>query len=263
MELCELRGVADDKEVVNNCHEIIDKYLSYENSSLDFVYKCLDTSIQNCSWLFAWRFLNMEIDKLSGKYEEDKKNYEQEQRRILLDYTPIDLGNRFLSEEELKTLNEKFGVIDANGVFHTGIRKEKKIDHRQLASYLQEQEKILKYYIRVGTATGYNEGIICAEAIRYGDENLLKEFLLTKEMAIAVYNIIMSRKDPRFNSFEEKLDYYADDFGFSTIRYNIIHRIYNRELFERNTEVLSKTLGKRFDKRFFREVLKDREFNGV
>lgn len=50
-----------------------------------------------------------------------------------------------------------------------------------------------------------NDGLLCAESSYYGNNDSLKEFLLTEKMAIALYNSIMSKKNIRFSIFEEKL----------------------------------------------------------
>ena len=66
----------------------------------------------------------------------------------------------------------------------------------------------------------------------------------------------MSKRDRRFSTFEEKLAYYGDEFGYYSLKYNSIYPIYNKELFDNIMKVLSYTLGKRFDKKFFIDVLK-------
>ena len=254
-KLCALNGYKDNEEVIENCFHIIEKYLSFENSSLDVVNYHLQNSLDNDSWLLAWKGINEEIDKLSSDYYIRKEKYEQEQKRILLDYYPLDLGERFLTEEELKALKINLGVIDANGVFHTGKREQAIIEHRKLANYLRLCNKIIEYYIRVGCVCGHNDGILCAESIAYGDNESLKKFLLTEKMAIALYNGIMSKKDNKFYTFEEKLAYYGNEFGYNSLKYNVINPIYNRELFDNNMKVLSYTLGNRFDKKFFVDIL--------
>ena len=213
-KLCELRGYKDDEEVISNCMQMIDKYLSLEGSSLDVVNYYLQNSLDNGAWLLAWKVIREEIDKLTGDYYKEQERFEQEQQRILLDYHPLDLGERSLTEEELDQLKVNLGVIDANGVFHTGEREKTKIDHRKLANYLRLFNKIIEYYIRVWCVCWYNDGILCAESIAYGDNESLKKFLLTEKMAIALYNGVMSKKDSRFSTFEEKLAYYGDDMRF-------------------------------------------------
>jgi len=148
-KLCELRGYKDDEEVISNCMQMIDKYLSLEGSSLDVVNYYLQNSLDNGAWLLAWKGIREEIDKLTGDYYKEQERFEQEQQRILLDYHPLDLGKRSLTEEELNQLKVNLGVIDANGVFHTGEREKTKIDHRKLANYLRLFNKIIEYYIRV------------------------------------------------------------------------------------------------------------------
>ena len=255
-KLCELRGFKDDEEVISNCWQIIDRYLSFKGSSLGVVDYYLQNSLDNGAWIFAWKGIKEETEKLSGEFYVKQKKYEQEQMRILLDYNPLDLGERFLTEEELSSIKVDLGVIDANGVFHTGERNQTKVDHRKLANYLRLRNKIIEYYIRVGCVCGHNDGILCAESISYGDNESLKHFLLTEKMAIALYNGIMSKRDRRFSTFEEKLAYYGDEFGYYSLKYNSIYPIYNKELFDNNMKVLSYTLGKRFDKKFFIDVLK-------
>ena len=255
-KLCELRGYKDDEEVISNCMQIIDKYLSLEGGSLDVVNYYLQNSLDNGAWILAWKGIKEETYRLTGDYFKEQEKIEQEQQRILLDYHPVDLGERFLTEEELNQLKVNLGVIDANGVFHTGEREKTKIDHRKLANYLRLCNKIIEYYIRVGCVCGYNDGILCAESIIYGDNESLKKFLLTEKMAIALYNAIMSKKDSRFSTFEEKLAYYGDEFGYYSLKYNSINPIYNRELFDNNMKVLSYTLENKFDKKFFMDILK-------
>lgn len=255
-KLCELRGYKDDEEIISNCMQIIENYLSFEGSSLDVVNYHLQSSLDNGAWILAWKGIKEETDRLTGDYYKEQEKIEQEQQRLLLDYHPVDLGERFLTEEELKQIKVNLGVIDVNGVFHTGEREQTKIDHRKLANYLRLCNKIIEYYIRVGCVCGYNDGILCAESIVYGNNESLKNFLLTEKMAIALYNAIMSKKDSRFSTFEEKLAYYGDEFGYFSLKYNSINPIYNRELFDNNMKVLSYTLGKKFDKKFFIDVLK-------
>ena len=257
-KLCELRGFKDDEVVISNCWQIINRYLSFEGSSLDVVDNYLQFSLDNGAWIFAWKGIKEETDKLSGEYYVEQEKQEQEQKRILLDYNPVDLGERFLTEEELNAIKVNLGVIDANGVFHTGERPQTKVDHRKLANYLRLCNKIIEYYIRVGCVCGHNDGILCAESISYGNNESLKKFLLTEKMAIALYNGIMSKRDSRFSTFEEKLAYYGDEFGYYSLKYNPINPIYNKELFNNNMKVLSYTLGKRFDKKFFIDVLKNK-----
>ena len=255
-KLCEFSGYKDDEEVISNCMQIIDKYLSLEGSSLDVVNYHLQNSLDNGAWLLAWKGIREETDKLTGDYDKKQEKFEQEQQRILLDYHPLDLGERFLTEEELKQLKVTLGVIDANGVFHTGEREKTKIDHRKLANYLRLCNKIIQYYIRVGCVCGQNDGILCAESLFYGDRESLKHFLLTEKMAIALYNAIMSKKDYRFSSFEEKLAYYGTEFGYYSTKWQGMPHIYDNKLFNNNIKVLSYTLGNRFDKKFFTDILK-------
>lgn len=255
-KLCELRGYKDDEEVISNCMLIIERYLSLDGSSLEVVNYHLQNSLDNGAWLLAWKGIKEETDRLTGDYYLEQEKYEQEQKRLLLDYQPLDLGKRILSEDELQALRINLGVIDANGVFHTGERIQTKIDHRKLAKYLKLCNKIIEYYIRVGCVCGHNDGILCAESIAYGDNDSLKNFLLTEKMAIALYNGIMSKKDRRFCTFEEKLAYYGDEFGYYSLKYNSSNPIYNRELFDNNMKVLSYTLGNRFDKGYFVDILK-------
>ena len=100
-----------------------------------------------------------------------------------------------------------------------------------------------------------NDEIICAESLFYGNEYLLKHFLFTEEMSIALYNAVMSKKDYRFTTFEEKLSYYGTEFGYYSIKYDVFPRIYDKELFNNNMKVLSYTLGKRFDRKYFSDIL--------
>ena len=259
IKLCTIRGCNND-ETIANCLQIINKYLSYDGSSLDILFNCLDTAIYNNCWILAWKMIAEETDKLSGKYYIDKEKQEVENESILLNYKPLDLGERFLNEEELEKINVNLGVIDAFGIFHTSERLDipssKWPNHRKLANYLYSQNKIIQYYIRVGCICGINGGLLCAESLLYGDNDSLKRFLLTEKMAIALYNSIMSKKDMRFSTFEEKLAFYGTDFGYYSTRYNIIPQIYNTELYNNNMKILSYTLGKRFDRKYFTDILK-------
>ena len=257
-KLCEFRGFKDDEEVISNCWQIIKRYLSFEGGSLEVIDYYLQNSIDNGTWLIAWKGIQEETDKLTGDYYIHQKKYEQEQKRILLEYQPLDLGERFLTEEELKKIKVNLGVIDANGIFHTGERNNAKVDHRKLAHYLKLCNKIIDNYIRVGCVCGDNDGILCAESISYGNTESLKKFILTEKMAIALYNGIMSKRDSRFSTFEEKLAYYGDEFGYYSLKYNSINPIYNKELFNNNMKVLSHTLGKRFEKKFFIDILNNK-----
>ena len=46
-KLCELRGFKDYEEVISNCWQIINRYLSFEGSSLDVVDYYLQNSLDN------------------------------------------------------------------------------------------------------------------------------------------------------------------------------------------------------------------------
>lgn len=118
------------------------------------------------------------------------------------------------------------------------------------------KNKIIEYYIRVGCICGENDGILCAESLFYGDDTSLKDFLLNEKMVIALYNAIMSKRDVRFTTFEEKLAFYGTEFGYYSNKYNIVPQIYDNELYNNNIKVLSYTLGKRFDKKYFTDILK-------
>ena len=65
-KLCELRGFKDDEEVISNCWQIIDRYLSFEGSSLGVVDYYLQNSLDNGAWIFAWKGIKEETEKLSG-----------------------------------------------------------------------------------------------------------------------------------------------------------------------------------------------------
>lgn len=259
IELCDLRGCNND-ETIANCLQIIDKYLAYEGSSLDTLLNCLNTGINNNSWLLAWKMVVEETDKLSGEYYVKQEKERIESETILLNYEPLNLGERIFNEDELQDLKVNLGVIDVFGTFHTserlGVSSSKWPDHRKLANYLRLQDKIIQYYIRVGCICGENDGLLCAESLYYGDNNSLKNFLLTEEMAIALYNSIMSKKDIRFSTFEEKLAFYGTEFGYYSTKYSVAPQIYDNELYNNNMKVLSYTLGKRFDRKYFTDILK-------
>lgn len=182
VQFCDIFGYNDEK-IISNCLRIIDKYLSFENSSIDKLYFYLDEGIRNFSWRLIWENINEEIDKLSGQYDIKQEKIKTDRQNILLSYEALNLGERFFDEEELKRIKVNLGVIDANGVFHTserlGIPRDNWPDHRQLANYLKLGEKIVQYYIRVGCICGINDGILCAESLSYGNETSLKNFLLT------------------------------------------------------------------------------------
>lgn len=258
IELCNMRG-CNNEETIAYCFQIIDNYLSYKGSTLEVLFSCLNVGIDNHSWLLAWNLLTEEIDKLSGEYEANQEKEKNEGETILLDYEPLDLGERILSEKELQNLKVNLGVIDAFGIFHTserlGISPSKWPDHRSLARYLHLKEKIIQYYIRVGCICGKNDGLLCAESLCYGDYNSLKSFLLTEKMAIALYNSIMSKKNIRFSTFEEKLAFYGTEFGYYSTMYDVVPQIYDRQLYNNNMKVLSYTLGKRFDRKYFTDIL--------
>ena len=82
-KLCELRGFKDDEEVISNCWQIIDRYLSFKGSSLGVVDYYLQNSLDNGAWIFAWKGIKEETEKLSGEFYVKQKKYEQEQMRIL------------------------------------------------------------------------------------------------------------------------------------------------------------------------------------
>lgn len=259
IQLCTIHGY-NNKDVLNNCFKIIHKYLAFDNSSLDILFYCLEDGINNDSWLLTWKKVNEEIDKLSGKYYFEQEKAKKESVKILLDYEPLNLGERILNAEELTYLKIKLGLIDSFGVFHTSERlnvdRNKWPDHRKIANYLRLKNKIVQYYIRVGCICGQNDGILCAESMSYGDKESLKNFLLNEKMAIALYNAVMSKKDARFSTFEEKLAFYGTEFGYYSTKFDLASQIYDTELFNNNIKVLSYTLGNKFDKKFFIDILK-------
>lgn len=254
MKLC---NDLHDDEIKMSLNKLINEYLSCENSSINIVLQWLDVGIETNSSLLTKSLIKDEIKKLTGKkYIDDEKIIEQE-RKILLDYETIDLGNDFFSEKALIDLSVNLGVIDMSGVYHPCTRKGSDflMDHRKIATILKERNLIIEHYIRVGTICGINQGVLTAESIYYGNRDSLNKFLLTEKMAMALYNSIMSKKGKGFTTFEEKLAYFGNEFGYFSTRYDLVNQIYNDELFENNMEVLSYTLGKRFDKRFFKQIL--------
>lgn len=259
VQLCSIYGY-DNKEVLENCFKIIHKYLAFDDSSLDILFYYLKDGIDNGSWFLTWKKINEEIDKLSGKYYIELEDQKKESENILLDYEPLELGERILNDEELTYLKVNLGLIDSFGVFHSSERsnvdKSKWPDHRKIANYLRLKNKIIQYYIRVGNICGENDGLLCAESLSYGDRESLKNFLLSEKMAIALYNAIMSKKDVRFSTFEEKLAFYGTEFGYYSTKYDLAFQIYDKELFNNNVKVLSYTLGNKFDKKFFIDILK-------
>ena len=68
----------------------------------------------------------------------------------------------------------------------------------------------------------------------------------------------MSKKGKRFTTFEEKLAYFGNEFGYFSTKYNVVHQIYNDELFDNNVKVLSYSLGKKFDRHFFKQILESK-----
>ena len=255
IEICDINDYNND-EIVSDCFTKIDKYLSYDNSSLEILFNCLEEGIKNGSWILAWHLISKETNKLSGKYYQDIKETENEKKKILLDYQPINLGDRVFEKRELQDLQINLGLIDAFGVFHTSYRGYEKIDHRELAEYLKLKDRIFQYYIRVGSVAGRNNGMLSAESLLYGDRSSLKHFLLTEQMAIALYNAIMSKVGIGIHTFEEKLAYFGNEFGYYSNQYNVVPQIYDNELFNNNMKVLSSTLGKKFNKNFFLDILK-------
>ena len=93
-------------------YQIIENYLSFEGSSLDVVNYHLQNSLDNGAWILAWKGIKEETDRLTGDYYKEQEKIEQEQQRILLDYHPVDLGERFLTEEELKVYINEFNYKD-------------------------------------------------------------------------------------------------------------------------------------------------------
>lgn len=253
IELCGINDIKDE-EILTDCFNIIDKYLSCDGSSTEYLLYLLDFAIKNQAWLYFWQTIKKETDKLLNCEIDNSKEDE-----MLISYNPINLGERFLTNDELNKINIDLGVIDKFGVYHTskreGVMPFKYPDHRKLANYLNLQNKITDYYMRVGCICGENDEIICAESLFYGNEYLLKHFLFTEEMSIALYNAVMSKKDYRFTTFEEKLSYYGTEFGYYSIKYDVFPRIYDKELFNNNMKVLSYTLGKRFDRKYFSDIL--------
>lgn len=259
IKLCNLRN-CNNAETIANCYQIIDKYLANKDSSLDILFNCLDSGIHNNSWLLAWQMIREETDKLSGKYYAKQEQEKIENETILLNYEPLNLGERIFSENELQNIKVNLGIIDTFGTFHTSERlkipSSKWPDHRKLASYLHLKEKIIQYYIRVGCFCDISDDLLCPESIQYGDKGSLKKFVLTEKMAIALYNSIMSKKNRSLLRLEEKLAFYGTEYGYYSTKYDIVPRIYDYELYEKNMKVLSRTLEKRFDKQYFDYLMK-------
>ena len=240
-ELCLANGLGSSGTTFDTLLQKSIEYLSLNGSSIDTLFQCLSESIDmDNSILVASAYIKKLLDKI-------------EEKNVLQDCETIDLSDRFLNSEELASLNAKFGVIDSFGVFHSAERNIG-IDpsHKDLACYLKEANRIIDDYIRVGNNLPANEGIFSASSLTKLN---LKDFLLTEKMAIALYNGVMSRHDGRYSTFEEKLSYYGDDFGYHSIKYNFAPVIYDHELFENNMKVLTYTLGRKFDKSFFVELL--------
>lgn len=240
-ELCIANGLGSSGNTFDILLQKSNEYLSLKGSSIDTLFRCLSESVEMSNSLLL---ANAYIKELLNKSEENKET---------LEYAHIDLGNDFLSNDELTNLNVKFGVIDSYGVFHTAERNAGVVpSHENLAHYLKLTDKIVDNYIRVGNVLSTSEGIFSASSLT---KLTLKDFLLTEKMALALYNGVMSRHDGRYSTFEEKLAYYGDDFGYHSVKYNFAPAIYDHELFENNMKVLTYTLGKRFDKSFFVELL--------
>lgn len=50
--------------------------------------------------------------------------------------------------------------------------------------------------------------------------------------------------------------FYATEFGYYLTKYDVAPQIYDNELYNNNMKVLSYTLGKRFDRKYFNDILK-------
>lgn len=172
-------------------------------------------------------------------------------------YQGIDLGTKFYTFEELKDININLGVIDAQGCFYPLlIRGGQYLIHREIARILKEQGSIQNFYLRVGNIGGWNEGLIAPDKIIYSDGTYLRDFTFTPEMAIAIYNAIMSKDNEALTSFEERLAYYGNDFGYVSTKYWVDSQIYDAEFFHRSVQTLSRTLGNKFDANAFCNILR-------
>ena len=163
----------------------------------------------------------------------------------------INVGSDFLKPEYIKNYNINNAVIDKNGLLYIFDRNS--IDtnntHDKIAKYLR-----LKYYLRIAYFIKHNDGIICPDTV--SNINFpIKDFIINEQMCIALYNMINSKNDNNLSTFEEKLAKYASDFGYYTVLFNRVPQIYDYKMFNNNMDVLSYTLGKRFDKKFFIDIL--------
>ena len=166
------------------------------------------------------------------------------------DYESIDIGSEFIEPQKLHSFDIRFGIIDTTGDFHPIPPLEDCKTHAALATNLECEigEHIVKpCYVRVG-------GVIYSLDFRpYG--NIEGELIMNDKMAVAIYNSITS-KNSTLNTFEERLAEWGD-FGYSCDWVGGIRKgkIYDRKQFNENMAVLKSTLGSRFDKQYFIEIL--------
>lgn len=177
-------------------------------------------------------------------------------KMIIARIPSIDLGQGVMPTDKLSKLMIKVGVIDSKGIFydlhewrdkHNAHREF--IVHGDFVAALAEQKKIKRHFIRV--ATSEHEGTWFAPASTDDDE---KRFILTREMAVALYNGVQSQNLNKL--FEENLADYASDFGYNSRRFLRENPIFDKKLFDDNMTALRSAVGRdNFDKEFFRGIL--------
>ena len=169
-----------------------------------------------------------------------------------MEYEKIDIGSKISDDNLFKYYSLDNGIVDANGflyIFDRALFATNNVTtHELLAEYLK-----LKYYLRIAYFHKRNDGSICPDTtctIKYPLDN----FVINEKMTIALYNLINSKADD-LTTFEEKLAKYATEFGYFSTTFKRIRQIYDYEMFNKNIKVLSYTLGNKFDRKFFVDIL--------
>ena len=154
-----------------------------------------------------------------------------------MNYKKVNILDCSLEEYENYKLNN--GIIDKYGnlyIFDKGLKDT----HELLGEYLK-----IEYFLRVSYFLKYNDGMISPQ---YFD-------VINDKMALCIYNILSFKKDSKLTTFEEKLAKYVSDLGYYSTVFNNVPQIYDHKLFNENMNVLSYTLGNKFDKSFFVDIL--------
>jgi len=170
----------------------------------------------------------------------------------------FELGNSVMPKEELKGLSLQTGVVDLAGVFHDFHEAHHgtnagRVSHDDVAAILQEENKIEDYFLRV--ATNEKEGTsFSPEHLGYSSQGMLKDFTMTDNIAVALYNGVQSKRPETM--FEENLADFGFDFGYNSRKLRHTQPIFDNNMFNRNMDVLQGAVGRnRFEKKFFREIL--------